>query len=1117
MKRITTILTMLMLVCMGAWAYSTTSVSSAQDSKGNALVPGAFYRILLPSRSSTVCLMQIDNVYVQAHNGLGATKEYMWKIEEDANGKALISNPDGGYWKFTDYNEGNSKLVTSGTSDDCTHFQMAWYSSTSKTLNLFDPAGGSYSYDGVTCGAVLSNHGGTGNYMGIYNDISDAGSIFKFERFYRTIFTVESTDVNGVAVENYPSTVTINGNITVSEYYTNSDNQITSFSTVYGAAYYIGGVEKTAEEVKDAINANTGTLTVTVKPKPFVASTNVNPAYYAIMISANANSWWQNTNGTAVNCGAGRTYPDVAARSEWIWELKQNSTVGYRIYNTSAGKYLGGRTSTGGAFTLGDDASANSFRSYGNGATIKFKDYTNNLWIDRSTVNSIGQPYAHTSGQQITFLRMYKVTFSEALTVNSVGDVTTIYVKSDGTDVITLPSDKIYSINGSDDMGHADAEAAISACSSDLTIEVSENTTKDVTYILKWSDGTTINAGVSVETELLSPASEFVPSSFVSDFTTLSYSIEEISDETDEVTVTATWNGPFEISPALSAGNFASGTKWYVVDIHSNAGDYTWQYDASSLEIQTPVIAKDAYASLTDANLWCFIGNPYDGLKIYNKAAGSTYTLRKEKNGNTVSYMSTTDDRNNFKVYASTSSISSSYCFKLDGDDFYLNHQSSRLQGWTARDEGSSCRFLPKGKYCLNYLNTLNLSAPAGAVGTKEAVTELIRTSLSAVKTGLESDLYYIESLSVMEQTQLSGILSTVASSENITLANGYWRIVSAKAFSSGYRALVYDPSLTSPSSHDISTTIANSIVWTTLDENNYGNIFKFAGSDLTYSILNCNKGEYLSAVNGSTSPTPTDVTLTSLGSCQYNLAIGSSQPIHAQGWNWTGTNGGITGDLTGFSGTANSPSAWYIVKVNKLPVGLHTIGDVAYASLCLPFDVTISNADAYTMVKRGDWLVPTQLEGNQVPAGTAVLLKNNPSVYGETAYATINTGAAFSTSNVNVLQGTYVPKDFALAAGATADYFLGVYSGAVGFYRVGVESKSGYYTLGANKAYLPASAEARGFAINWDDEVTGIGDATQLKQKTESRKQVFDLQGRRVENPQRGLYIVNGRKVVVK
>lgn len=37
--------------------------------------------------------------------------------------------------------------------------------------------------------------------------------------------------------------------------------------------------------------------------------------------------------------------------------------------------------------------------------------------------------------------------------------------------------------------------------------------------------------------------------------------------------------------------------------------------------------------------------------------------------------------------------------------------------------------------------------------------------------------------------------------------------------------------------------------------------------------------------------------------------------------------------------------------------------------------------------------------------------------------------------------------------------------------------------------------------ALNFNDEATGISDAKWLKQKEESRKQMFDLQGHRVEH----------------
>ena len=75
---------------------------------------------------------------------------------------------------------------------------------------------------------------------------------------------------------------------------------------------------------------------------------------------------------------------------------------------------------------------------------------------------------------------------------------------------------------------------------------------------------------------------------------------------------------------------------------------------------------------------------------------------------------------------------------------------------------------------------------------------------------------------------------------------------------------------------------------------------------------------------------------------------------------------------------------------------------------------------------------------------------------------------------------------------------------------------------LGAFRAYFEIPADngqgAREFVLNADDESTqtGIGH-TEITEITEKADAIYDLQGRRVENPKKGLYIVNGRKVVIK
>ena len=75
---------------------------------------------------------------------------------------------------------------------------------------------------------------------------------------------------------------------------------------------------------------------------------------------------------------------------------------------------------------------------------------------------------------------------------------------------------------------------------------------------------------------------------------------------------------------------------------------------------------------------------------------------------------------------------------------------------------------------------------------------------------------------------------------------------------------------------------------------------------------------------------------------------------------------------------------------------------------------------------------------------------------------------------------------------------------------------------LKAGKAYLTtaydvttAGSGAPGLEIVFGD-ATGIG-ATLVNSEQRIMNSVYDLQGRKVANPTKGLYIVNGKKVIVK
>ena len=79
------------------------------------------------------------------------------------------------------------------------------------------------------------------------------------------------------------------------------------------------------------------------------------------------------------------------------------------------------------------------------------------------------------------------------------------------------------------------------------------------------------------------------------------------------------------------------------------------------------------------------------------------------------------------------------------------------------------------------------------------------------------------------------------------------------------------------------------------------------------------------------------------------------------------------------------------------------------------------------------------------------------------------------------------------------------------------VDDKVGFYkaegTIPAGKAYLQVNAAGvKGFAFSFDGE-TGIESLTPAL--SEGEESIYDLSGRRVEKATKGIYIVNGKKIV--
>jgi hypothetical protein len=74
---------------------------------------------------------------------------------------------------------------------------------------------------------------------------------------------------------------------------------------------------------------------------------------------------------------------------------------------------------------------------------------------------------------------------------------------------------------------------------------------------------------------------------------------------------------------------------------------------------------------------------------------------------------------------------------------------------------------------------------------------------------------------------------------------------------------------------------------------------------------------------------------------------------------------------------------------------------------------------------------------------------------------------------------------------------------------------------LNACRAYFQLTdptASVREFKLTFDgEETTGVISTTDYTDSTDKASAIYDLQGRKVENPKKGLYIHGGRKVIIK
>ena len=211
----------------------------------------------------------------------------------------------------------------------------------------------------------------------------------------------------------------------------------------------------------------------------------------------------------------------------------------------------------------------------------------------------------------------------------------------------------------------------------------------------------------------------------------------------------------------------------------------------------------------------------------------------------------------------------------------------------------------------------------------------------------------------------------------------------------------------------------------------------------------------------------------------------------------WTGMENEVT-----FSYNSSNVTIKKLTVIYTKPEVDVTIGE-GYTSFCPTsnLDFSETGVKVYTAKRSGSTVNLTEVESGIVPAGAGVILGGTAGTYTATVQAT-----AEKLEN-NELKG--VTEDTQVDYQQSETMFNYILQG-------GVFKKATGATLKAGKAYLHTQYDVAGGSSRLT--IVVAGEATGIKAiETAADKNVYDLQGRKVAAPSKGLYIINGKKMIVK
>lgn len=198
------------------------------------------------------------------------------------------------------------------------------------------------------------------------------------------------------------------------------------------------------------------------------------------------------------------------------------------------------------------------------------------------------------------------------------------------------------------------------------------------------------------------------------------------------------------------------------------------------------------------------------------------------------------------------------------------------------------------------------------------------------------------------------------------------------------------------------------------------------------------------------------------------------------------------------------------IVLSNTLPaINLNESNGKHYATYYLPFAAKApEGVKAYAGTVSNGSVKLTEYANGVIPANKGVLLVSDNA-----------TSATFTLANDadvtaidNDLKGVTAATELTGVDNSERVRIFSTKDGVAGFYK----PNSNITSLAANKAYVMAPATEGALALNFGGNVTGINSVSDNAAMPHSAV-IYDLAGRRVNHAVKGVYVVNGKKIIVK